>query len=261
MLTRPVIGYRAWRIRDGELIPRHRGVGPWQPGVNKARCQKVIWHEPPHSDCMCGLYAYHELLATIETPAVGYETVTGAVVGWGAMEVYRDGWRSQFARIVALLDQREHQRKQLARVCGRYDVPLVRGGSALEREARKHGEPLHKSLLPSDAVCESARRLLNRIENLKMIGAMIEVIRVTTRGARPGNAVAVCTYSPDHDYHLSWSARDRTVAYARRYDILVHPADYMEMLREADACSPPPTMFGIPVYYDEGGHGYDQGGA
>lgn len=177
-LATPVVGFRSWHTR-----PFHRvGIGPshwlgsyneqygiWKPGKNVARCnaqgysmftgQPVGPHQTPAAECSCGYYVLtdfdevpfsttpHSLVMTISAgpPAPMAPMVVGAVVGWGRVVQHGDqGWRAEFAQVIALLDCKvSDEHLALTRqVAEQYGVPVV-GRKALELMAMEYGEPAH----------------------------------------------------------------------------------------------------------------------
>lgn len=161
-LTRKVRGYRAFTLsRQGELGSVFtRNV--WMPGPNQARCDArelaaggrgLIFppptvserHEAPAPGCMCGLYAMHDQPAGWEagdlkggpipsgpmsamTFADMAVTVGAIVTAWGHLEVHRNGFRAEWAEIVALVHDPYDgpvARAQAERAADLYRVPLV----------------------------------------------------------------------------------------------------------------------------------------
>jgi hypothetical protein len=79
--------------------------GPWQPGLNHARCNSARQHQPaeiPASGCGCGWWAYwqiqhHDLsLSGVQIPVVG------VIEGRGQVLIGERGFRAQQATVVAL---------------------------------------------------------------------------------------------------------------------------------------------------------------
>ena len=53
-------GYRQFELRPNGLYPLvHSGSGPWDGRLERAVCAAGIDHEPPATDCRCGLYAWY----------------------------------------------------------------------------------------------------------------------------------------------------------------------------------------------------------
>ncbi|HVA20342.1 MAG TPA: hypothetical protein VMU55_09210, partial [Solirubrobacteraceae bacterium] len=140
---------------------------PWQPGVNTSRCNcpdlqgtryGVSWdkgrrviqpspgHEAPAEDCACGLYSWRRPVeAWAHDPrACSAGLVAGAVAAWGHMQVCREGFRAEHARVVALAYPPAMSRQALVKVrraAARYRVDLV-ALDELQRAASGHGTPL-----------------------------------------------------------------------------------------------------------------------
>lgn len=157
-----VIGYRQWHLTEWVLNPvGYMNAPPWRPGVNTAKCAigsapsgytiaiayeegvvPIQPHAAPGNQCQCGLYAYHDHVTA--DPAVGY--VWGAVAAWGNIEVHHNGFRAQYAEIVALAEPREpcaRDEVENLRWTAReiYKVPVV-PFDQLVAEAERHGRSL-----------------------------------------------------------------------------------------------------------------------
>lgn len=105
----------------------------WEPGINEATCnlelQQVFrihslfsfssparasgiqHHEAPDEDCACGFWGFgfqHDpvsMLADKVTNHSIYFALWGLIEMWGRVIVGQDGYRSQFARPIALIDK------------------------------------------------------------------------------------------------------------------------------------------------------------
>jgi len=116
--TRPILGFRVNRVQfvrrwwgRPSVVLRsmgHTGYS-WQAGRNEAVCLRSgrsVPGEPQHvapaTGCGCGLYAVHAVdrLSEFTTLDPDYFVLAG-VAGTGIVRVHTDGWRAQFARIVA----------------------------------------------------------------------------------------------------------------------------------------------------------------
>lgn len=157
-----VIGYRSWRLNDWVLTPLSVG-GPWRPGINHACCHGPFaammggfWdahveqdgnaqrHKAPHANCVCGLYAYHE-------PPRNPGPIIGAIAAWGDLQVHPDGFRAEYAQIVALAEPANlhgSARDGFDLAVATYRVPVV-PRELLEVEALQHGSPLPRSARPT----------------------------------------------------------------------------------------------------------------
>lgn len=154
LFSEAVVGYRRWRLDDWVLSPLNYSK-PWRPGVNKAVCQPGSYmrtyssyggdidspHKAPHHGCHCGMNAFFEPKGIREGG-----DVLGAVVGWGDLQVHPDGFRAEYAQIVALVGG--HVGPDLTAVATLYNVPIVETITDMQVEASKHGSPLPESLRP-----------------------------------------------------------------------------------------------------------------
>jgi hypothetical protein len=144
----PIVGFRAWRVDRGVLVPWSAGAaGAWNPGVNTARCLFHVEHRAPVATCTCGLYALAD--ADDERLRPHVEAV-GAIVAWGDVEVHRTGFRAEQATIVALAlpdpCPRRHA-EDLRDAARRYGVPLV-AQDHLVATACEYGRPIPWASVP-----------------------------------------------------------------------------------------------------------------
>ena len=110
-LVAPVVAFRSWRLARGRLMSPFIPC-TWQGRVMRASCydanrtltRGVGWldepHASPHEACQCGIYAYHT-----PGPRSWFGEAywcEGVVTAWGRIEVHRDGFRAQHARVEAL---------------------------------------------------------------------------------------------------------------------------------------------------------------
>lgn len=119
----PFIGFRVWQIRRhrGKLGLRYGRYGLFCPyrnrfwhldSVTEAECippdkeWRRVPHEPPGSNCTCGLYAYNSLteLRTSIRPMTYLPLAVGLVLGWGRIVQHEKGWRAQYAKPVAIAE-------------------------------------------------------------------------------------------------------------------------------------------------------------
>lgn len=105
-LVEGVIGYRQWSVArhpDGAYTigPIGAGCDHWMGGAEvRARCG-TSHHAAPDPVCHCGWNAWHEPLE-LDKILFPRSRVAGAIVGWGRVEVHGDGFRSEWARPLAL---------------------------------------------------------------------------------------------------------------------------------------------------------------
>ena len=158
-LVEVVVGFRAWRIVDEELLSPYIPCR-WQGAVMHAACypanRAVVFgrgwldapHAPPHQDCQCGIYAYHRPGA--QSYYGEFDWVEGIVTAWGRIESHRDGLRAEHARVEALAlppPAEVRRRRAVAAIAARLGADLVDRG-ALEEASARYGAPLPASMLP-----------------------------------------------------------------------------------------------------------------
>lgn len=120
-----LIGYRSWRAimaADGPQLGsefRRSMLDLWQPGLNKARCEmqppKATWdgwstHIAPVRGCECGFYGYYQPYSEKAHNLYRSEKtlrVCGAIQATGHIVWSEYGFRSEFARILALCPPRD----------------------------------------------------------------------------------------------------------------------------------------------------------
>lgn len=135
--VQPLIGFREWSLREAdgrspELFSLFHPTG-WPVGAAlSAVCLRpTTWpyrsapahRAVPEVACGCGIYAY--LRPDFETFRGAHgPRARGIVAGWGRYVLGGNGWRTQFARLVALLEHAENPRA-LERVAARYGVPIL----------------------------------------------------------------------------------------------------------------------------------------
>lgn len=167
----PVIGVRCWssQLVGGIYL---RGIGPcrarpfavWRPGANKAVCGTPAAHEtyagmnelPPAPLCGCGLYAYHDYaddIGRFPSEPTGKKSPVGIVRGWGRMHIHPDGWRAEYAEILALIENGD---ARLRDVAARYGVPLLSERS-MPNIAVEFGNPVPLRIRPRNRMQDQAR--------------------------------------------------------------------------------------------------------
>lgn len=141
-LDEEVVGYRGWQLDRTQSLMPLTTKEQWLAGPNRARCRNHD-HPAPDGACSCGYQAFHDV------NPVRWMLLHGAVVGWGAVEVHADGWRSEWAKVVALADPigSELSRSIARQIAARYGVPFVPSVD-LEAEGSRHGVPVPESLRP-----------------------------------------------------------------------------------------------------------------
>jgi hypothetical protein len=175
-LEHPISGYRAFRLNtsgrkwdvngkvvasDPYLGPINESFGQWHPGVNVAEHRgtgsykhmvvnpplhiKMGWSDNgpcPAPGEHCGFWMLHDLTTAVTKqgwqPDAMWYPVVGLIEGWGRVQEHEDGYRVQYATVVALsmvpygagwgevtsvlFDFAE---ATLKRICMQFDVPYV----------------------------------------------------------------------------------------------------------------------------------------
>lgn len=167
-ISHQLIGVRGFRFgSNGELLSL-TNRGAWVKGENIAICaMKGSSHEAPDASCHCGFNVWHSIQDLRHS---GYHYDVAAVVeGWGKARLHTDGWRSNKARIVALIDEecsiyatshgdfytampkrqlvRPHKRIELEAASLRYDIPIV-SAAMVENALDEFGTPVPAKLRP-----------------------------------------------------------------------------------------------------------------
>lgn len=104
----PVIGFRTWKYGGpGKDLKSVAQTHRWTKRI-EARCLRPIHLHRGHAPaegCDCGLYAFHDLPDAITyRTALDVTDVVGIVRGWGSLRVHQDGWRAQYAEILAIVE-------------------------------------------------------------------------------------------------------------------------------------------------------------
>lgn len=134
----PLLGYREWTVSTGgDGPPRLRSLfhpTVWPPdGPLGAVCLRpMIWNgrtgvghtDVPDALCECGIYAFREPRFDTLRGATGPKA-RGVVRGWGRYVLGTSGWRCEFARVVAVLDDGEDA-ETIGAIAERYGVPALR---------------------------------------------------------------------------------------------------------------------------------------
>lgn len=152
LLCEPLIGFRSWWLKDGEL----KSLGwdeAWDEPVKRAVCRRPEGsrftdpppsHEAPDPDCACGIYALH--MPGLASPEPG--KVWGIVALWGRIVVYRKGMRAQHACIKALAPAESVQTAAVARIARRLGVDALPVADLADASPR-YGMTIPSELLPA----------------------------------------------------------------------------------------------------------------
>lgn len=168
-LSCEVLGYRQWKVNADMRLSSAVISTVWEPGVNEAHCAPeggaVLYqhfmmelppessHDAPQKGCHCGFYALHKPTFWYDEhdsylSAKGDQAVSGLVAGWGRVEVHHEGFRAQYARVVAIAAPKDKRGALLARaVADEYGVPCV-PRAELERVASEFGNPVPEDMRP-----------------------------------------------------------------------------------------------------------------
>ena len=133
----PLVGYREWALwREGEGPPRlrslfHPTVWPHDRPLGAVCLRPLIWHGRtgpghhgvPDALCECGIYAFREPEFDTLRGAKGPKA-RGIVRGWGRYILGTSGWRCEFARLAAVLEDEDDPRLSHG-IAERYCVPVV----------------------------------------------------------------------------------------------------------------------------------------
>ena len=130
--TQPLIAYRTWRVRDGELCSPYDGA-VWSTAMLSARCRPRNAedfvrgaHAVPSPSCGCGIGATAE--PDLEACTVDASRVVGLVRLWGRVVLQRGSLRAEHAEVVMLgayLQWSRRQRVAAAQVAERLGCRLV----------------------------------------------------------------------------------------------------------------------------------------
>lgn len=139
----PLIGFRAWKLAtkpgyyvhdpgfERKVINHPAGIllslyhrSPWMEPALRAGCSRTSLHAAPEPHCECGIYAWWQIQELFGKRS---GEVWGAVALWGKCEMYEQGVRAEYARILSLCapDGHEFDPGALALCQQRYSVPWV----------------------------------------------------------------------------------------------------------------------------------------
>jgi hypothetical protein len=99
-------------------------------------------HPPPEPECACGLYAYHDLNHRREWFYDRPNLVTGTIAAWGEIQTIGEGFRAEYAEILALGSTPASTRSQRV-AARRYGVHLVPFAD-LARFSLQFAQPLER---------------------------------------------------------------------------------------------------------------------
>jgi hypothetical protein len=134
----PLIGYREWALSRGDGGPPrlrslfHPTVWPPDGPLGAVCLRPMIWNgrtgvghtSVPDALCECGIYAFRDPRFDTLRGAKGPKA-RGVVRGWGRYVLGTSGWRCEFARIVAVLEDAEDP-DAIRAIGDRYGIPVLR---------------------------------------------------------------------------------------------------------------------------------------
>jgi hypothetical protein len=138
--TGPLVGWRAWRSPHFGLISFTTSE-PWPTSrPYEARCPLTGFPNhgiPPGPDCRCGIYVFADPGDARNLRHFSRFGVYGPVLTWGRTQVHETGWRSEYARPLALVRPRFLSPKRwrrmdlvLERLGRQYGIPVLSFGEA-----------------------------------------------------------------------------------------------------------------------------------
>lgn len=153
----PLVGYRGWMQKDGKLYSCYREVEWPKTGkvtsecihpntafnlyfrLNKeenSRARKFSAHIAPDFDCSCGIYALTDYPSQRESLPWPSDALTGVMLGWGHTVIGNKGFRSEYAKIVALVARPRSPRLMniIEEISQNYAIPVVS-----RKDVRKDG--------------------------------------------------------------------------------------------------------------------------
>jgi len=124
-----VLGVRGWEAREDGRLCSVFWPGKWEPGVNQARCNPAGSmlpepHDAPGQECGCGLFACSDMNWRDPVFYERPDIVIGTIAAWGRIAPEVDGFRAEYARLLAVGASPE-PRVLERRAAVRYGVPLV----------------------------------------------------------------------------------------------------------------------------------------
>lgn len=141
-----ILGFREWKFESGQLRSLAMGNYGWGLNAQRAYCRKC--RQGPTEKCECGFYAWHDVSRLKEGSGIH-----GAILGWGRTVAHADGFRSQFAQIVALAyndDISMGDHRWLAQVAQDAGVPFCET-HLLAATAAEYGDVLAEEHRPEKA--------------------------------------------------------------------------------------------------------------
>lgn len=173
---------------------------------------RQISHAAPHPRCQCGLYAFHR-----PTPLGAFpRELAGAIAASGDIEVYEDGFRAQYARVIALarLPNTLVPIREAETVAAHYDAPLLTWDRLHKlRDPRGHLTPGLLSERTATILVADRSRMVNRHGKLTDYRRTLQaVIRAAPRP--PLGLITVGHHAQLHDATKGGTANAHAIARA-----------------------------------------------
>lgn len=138
VLQGEIVGRRGWKVDPEEgrgevwpstpLLRSSWAPRAWFPGDNQAFCYPHSRHAAPRVGCECGLHALYKP-ETVPTWLSGRLemglAIRGLVTAWGDIEAHVEGFRAEYARVAALVDEPKLLPGLARRIADHYKVPLI----------------------------------------------------------------------------------------------------------------------------------------
>jgi len=141
----PIYGLRTWGVageHGAEYLTGPQREEPWPPGgaLLEAECAVRPPHEPPGTDCDCGLHAFHPRRFSARRVCGMRGQIPGILEAAGAVEVHPDGFRAARGRPAALVLLPRGNARLVEHLATAYDAELLRlsGPDALLEHCRAH---------------------------------------------------------------------------------------------------------------------------
>lgn len=147
-LIEPLLGFRAWVLGPHGSLEAVTAQTSWDRGENVASCPVGDHEGVPGEDCVCGLYALHDVADPRLNPAM---FVIGSIAAWGDIEIYGTGFRAERAMILGLSYHPRMSRgsgRRLKMASEFYDVRVVQHARLADYSLR-FARPLDRTHLPN----------------------------------------------------------------------------------------------------------------
>lgn len=133
----PASVWAGMAIGNSMFVPAMRGAND--------PVKRLPPHAAPYNDCSCGIYALNSTLHEAETQPWQSSAIKGIVLLWGHVVEGERGWRAQYGRIAALLQDSEDPERiaQVERMAQLYRSSVISNlHEELERQRQLQGKVL-----------------------------------------------------------------------------------------------------------------------